>query len=916
MSAASPDPDPPRTVEDWHALHLPSLLEQLQTSDEGLSEEEAQRRLEIHGPNSLRLAKPLSAWRILLDQFRSVVVLLLVAAMSVAWLLGDPIEALAILGVLVINAAIGFVTELRAREAMAALLALEVPRATVVRDGRVSEVDATALVPGDIILLAAGQSVPADARLLQATELRTSEAALTGESLPVDKHPAADVTADTPIAERANAVYMSTSVVAGTGRAVVTATGNDTEVGRIGGLVAGIQAERTPLERRLDVLGRRLIGITLAVGVAVVVLGVLRGEPVGRLVETAIALAIAAVPEGLAAVATIALAIGTARMARRNAIVRRLPAVESLGSVTVVCTDKTGTLTAGEMTVTELWVAGRTYEVTGVGYRPEGAILVDGTPVDVGRDDALRDALRTGALANDADLVQDEEGGWSVRGDPTEGALLVAAAKAGITRDALPPRTFEIPFSSERMLMATYHDDGGQTVVAVKGAPSRVLDACADARTGDGVVPIDDELRRTIADRNRDMAARGLRVLALAGAVLPNRQADVAADSTAAEAGELPPLTFIGLVGMSDPPADGVRDTIDALHSAGIRTIMITGDQKLTAQAVARELGILGDDDLVLDARELYPRGEAARPHEALGRIAALSRISPEDKLRIVEALQERGEIVAMLGDGVNDAAALKKADIGVAMGGRGTDVAKEAADIVLRDDRFLTVGAAVEEGRIIFDNIRRFVFYLFSCNLAEVLVILGASIAGMPQPLLPLQILWLNLVTDTFPALSLAAEPGDAGVMRRPPRDPQQAILSARFLRRIAWFALLITVATLAAFQYALLQSERERAITIAFMTLALAQAFHLGNARSRAHVLGWQRMFANRWAVAALLLTVALQFLALYLRPLARLLQVVPLSAADWLIVLPAALLPAVVGQMGRWLGRGREVQEVAPT
>src|SRR5690606_32435756 len=364
------------------------------------------------GPNSLQLAGTVSAWRILLEQFRSIVVLLLIAAMLVAGLVGDPIEALAILGVLVINAAIGFATELRARNAMDALIALEVPLATVVRDGHPQEVDATSLVPGDVIVIEAGQAVPADARLLQATELRTSEAALTGESLPVDKRADADVTRTTPLAERVNSLYMATNVVAGTGRAVVTATGNATEVGHIGGLVAGIRSERTPLERRLDVLGRRLVVLTLFVAVAVVGVGLARGESVGRLIETAIALAIAAVPEGLAAVSTIALAIGTSRMARRNALVRRLPAVESLGSVTVICTDKTGTLTAGEMTVTELWVAGRTYEVTGVGYRPEGAILVDGTPVDVGRDDALRDALRTGALANDADLVQDEEGGW------------------------------------------------------------------------------------------------------------------------------------------------------------------------------------------------------------------------------------------------------------------------------------------------------------------------------------------------------------------------------------------------------------------------------------------------------------------------------------------------------------------------
>ncbi len=901
----------------WHATGLEDLLRRLDATDQGLSTADAKRRLDNWGPNSLQLAGPVSAWRILLEQFRSIVVLLLIAAMLVAGLLGDPIEALAILGVLVINAAIGFATELRARNAMDALIALEVPLATVVRDGHPQEVDATSLVPGDVIVIEAGQAVPADARLLQATELRTSEAALTGESLPVDKRADADVTRSTPLAERVNSLYMATNVVAGTGRAVVTATGNATEVGNIGGLVAGIRSERTPLERRLDVLGRRLVVLTFFVAVAVVGVGLARGESVGKLIETAIALAIAAVPEGLAAVSTIALAIGTSRMARRNALVRRLPAVESLGSVTVICTDKTGTLTAGEMTVTELWVAGRTYGVSGAGYAPDGAIRHDdGTDADVARDDALRTALEIGTLANNADLLHDDADGWTIRGDPTEAALLVLARKVGIERGDLPPRSAEIPFSSERMIMATFHDAGDQTLVAVKGAPARVLDACHDARMNEAFVPLDDAARERILAHNRDMAARGLRVLALAEARIPRTCNAGAHDTQNAQQHprELPPLTFTGFVGLSDPPAEGVRETIDALHGAGIRTVMITGDQRLTAHAIARQLGIMSDDDRVVDAHELHVEN-GAPTDTAAHHVSAFSRVGPEDKLRIVEALQERGEIVAMLGDGVNDAAALKKADIGVAMGGRGTDVAKEASGVVLRDDRFPTIRAAVEEGRVIFDNIRRFVFYLFSCNLAEVFVILGASIMGMPQPLLPLQILWLNLVTDTFPALSLAAEPGDESVMHRPPRDPNEAILSRAFIRRIALFAVLITIATHAAFILALHSGDTDRAVTVAFMTLALAQAFHLGNARSRTHVLGWKRVLANRWAIGAMALTVALQFLAVYFAPLAGLLRVVPLTLQDWLIVVPAALMPAAVGQVMGWLRHRRERQQPAP-
>ncbi len=888
----------------WHAIPAGALLGRLGTGPEGLNEAEARARLQRVGPNSLRVAQPVSAWRLLLAQFRSVVVVLLIVATAVAWLLGDPIEAIAILGVLAINAAIGFVTEMRARTAMAALLQLEVPHASVLRGGRQKDIAATSLVPGDVIVVEAGQAVPADARLLSATELRVSEAALTGESLPADKAADAVVEHDTPLAERANTIFMSTAVVAGSARAVVTATGMNTEVGRIGGLVGGIRDERTPLEDRLDALGRRLVWVTLAVAALVVLVGVLRDEPMGRLIETAVALAIAAVPEGLPAISTIALAVGVARMARRHALVRRLPAVESLGSATVVCTDKTGTLTAGEMTATDLWTADREFRITGAGYQPDGDFTADGRRVDAAAIAPLELALRIGALANRASL-ENIGGNWSVHGDPTEAALLVAARKAGLSPASLlerSPEEREIPFSSERMLMATFHRTDDGAVAYVKGAPARVLELSSRVLGESGPIRLDEATRARVGEQNRAMAARGLRVLALAqGPGVAMTEAD------------LHDLTFVGLVGLSDPPAAGVRDTIDRFHAAGIRTVMITGDQRLTASAVARELGILREGDEVVDGRELHGI-DADEMRRRLPRVSAISRVSPEDKLRIVEALQARGDIVAMLGDGVNDAAALKKADIGVAMGVRGTDVAKEAADVVLQDDRFRTIGAAVEEGRVIFDNIRRFVFYLFSCNVAEVLVILGASIAGMPQPLLPLQILWLNLITDTFPALSLAAEPGDRDVMLRPPRDPQEAILSRGFLRRIGFFALLITVATLAAFVWALNDPARDtaRAVTIAFMTLALAQTFHLGNARGAEHVLGWGRVFRNRWAVAAVLLTVALQFLAVYLAPLAELLGVVPLALRDWLLVLPFAATPAVIGQAIAWVRTPRTRQQ----
>ncbi|HEY8468633.1 MAG TPA: cation-translocating P-type ATPase [Longimicrobiales bacterium] len=919
MSAAPETPRAPAT--GWHAISAADALTRLDASEGGLSSAEARRRLERYGPNALRPPKPVSAWRILLAQLESIVVLLLFVAAAIALLTGDPLDAAAIGAVLVINTTIGFVTELRARRAMQALLELEVARATVVRDGRTVEIDAREVVPGDVIVLEAGQSVPADGRLLSTAELRVNEAALTGESLPVQKS-TDPLPADTPLPDRTNMVFKSTTVAAGSARAVVTATGMATEVGRIGELVGGIAEEETPLERRLDQLGRRLVYLALGVAGLVIALGAAQGIPLGQMLETGIALAIAAVPEGLPAVATITLALGLRRMARRNALIRRLPAVETLGSVTAICTDKTGTLTAGEMTTTILWLDGRELHLTGVGYAPQGEIRENGRRVRPSDDPVLYAALRIAVLANRADVVR-QDGAWVARGDPTEAALLVAARKAGIERDELRgryPETGEIPFSSERMLMATFHrtPDGGD-FTAVKGAPGRIVALCTRQLTAEGERDLDDEGRRHLIAINDDLARRGLRVLALAqkspardgGAVAGGApalareersgMAGAPAPARAGEAAEegLSGLTFVGFAGLMDPPAEGVKETIAAFRRAGIRVVMLTGDQRLTAEAIARDLGVLGPGDETLDGRELARLEDeelAARVHRA----GAFSRVSPEDKLRIVDAYQRGGEIVAMLGDGVNDAAAMKKAHIGVAMGQRGTDVAKESASLVLRDDRFPTIAAAIEEGRVIFDNIRKFVFYLFSCNLAEVLVLLGAGIAGLPLPLTAIQILWLNLVTDTFPALALALEPAEPDIMDRPPRDPHAAILSARFLRAIAFYSALITAPALAAFLWSL-DGSRDPAYarTLCFMTLALGQVFHLGNARSPAAVIQPRLAVRNPYALGALGITLALQFLAVHFAPLAAVLETTRLSPGDWLTVVGLALIPAVIGQ-----------------
>jgi P-type Ca2+ transporter type 2C len=878
-----------------HALGVAEVLQRLGSHPSGLSEADAADRLRRFGPNALRTTPPASVWKILGDQFRSVVVLLLVLAAGLSVAMGEMLEAAAIGGVLFINTLIGFATELRARRAMEALLRLEVPRATVVRDGRAREIDARQLVPGDVIVLEAGYSVAADARLLEAMELRTGEAALTGESLPVDKCPE-PVPGDTPLPERSDMLYKGTSVVAGTARAVIVATGMETELGRIGRLVSDIPDERTPLEHKLDALGRNLVWLALLAGGLVAALGAIRGLPLGHLLLTGVALAIAAVPEGLPSVVTIALAVGVKRMARRRALVRRLPSVETLGSVTVVCTDKTGTLTAGEPTVTVVASADREIAVTGIGYEPTGTFVEGGHEIDVARDPLLRDALLVATLANRASLTRTSSG-WAVQGDPTEAALLVAAGKAGLAREealARHAQLGEVPFSSERMLMATFHraagDDG--SIAFVKGAPRAILDRCARLCTASGDATLSEDLRRRLDEQNRGLASRGLRVLALARG-----------DATHPSEAALRDLTFVAFVAMTDPIASGVKETVAVFREAGVRTVMITGDQKRTAESIARDLGILGSDGVVLDGRELAKLDDH-RLSDSVSRVAAFSRVSPEDKLRIVEAFQSRGEIVAMLGDGVNDAAALRKADVGVAMGLRGTDVAKEAADVVLQDDRFSTIGAALEEGRVVFDNIAKFAFYLFSCNLAEVLVLLVGGAAGLALPLQPVQILWLNLVTDTFPALALALEPAEYGIMRRPPRNPKEGVFTRSFVLSMIVFAVLLTAATLAAFAVGRSGSggSAERAVTMSFATLALAQAFHLGNARSRSRVLSPRTAFANPWALAAVALVVVLQVLAVHLPSLALVLQTQPLGVHDWIVVLLLAGMPAVVGQAFR--------------
>ena len=857
-----------------HARTVEAVLEALQATPAGLSEQEAASRREQCGPNSLPPPSRASGLRILLDQFRSVVVVLLVLATAVSLLLGDVVEAIAILAVLIINTVLGFGTEIRARRAMEAILTLDVPRAKVVRAGELRVIDARELVPGDVIEIGAGGQVPADGRLLASTDLRTNEAALTGESLPSSKKAESIAEDDTPLGDRLNMVYSGTTAAAGTGRAVVTATGRATEVGRIGELLERVTIEPTPLERRLDALGHRLVWLALGVAALVSGLSAFQGESLEVIVQTGIALAVAAVPEALPAVATIALAVGLHRMAARNALVRRLPAVESLGSTTVICTDKTRTLTSGDMAIVRIWAAGR-------------ELTVDLSSSDSALSDEAKRVLEIAVLASTRPAATSDaapRGAAAV--DPVDRAVIEAAERAGIDRARLLSERREvalIPFSSERKFMARFLDTNGETTAYIKGAPGRILDRCA----------LNEPARKALIDANNTFASQGLRVLAVASGQVGAPREDA-----------LEALDFGGFLGLADPPAPGVKETISRLRAAGLRTVMLTGDQRLTAEAIGRELGVVQPADRVVDGREL-DRLSRDELREVTGHTAVFSRITPEHKLRIVEAFQTRGDIVAMLGDGVNDAPALRKADVGVAMGTRGTDVAKQAAAIVLRDDRFDTIVGAVEEGRVIFDNIRKFVLYLFSCNVAEVLVLLAAGVSGLPLPLFPLHLLWLNMITDTLPALALAMEPAEADVMQRGPRSPDEALLSARTLRDIAMYGALITVSTLAAFIWAL-ASEPAAATTAAFMTLAFAQIAHLGNARSSGAVLRGRMITANPYALGAVAISTALQMATLVVDPLPELLRIVPLTPTAWAVVIGCAAVPAMTGQAIKALRR----------
>jgi P-type Ca2+ transporter type 2C len=904
-------------VADWYRKGINEVLSLLNSDAEaGLTSAEAGRRLAEHGPNELVERGLKSPWRILWEQLTGMMVVILIVAAVVSGALGDWKDAIAILAIVVLNAVLGFSQEFRAEKAMAALKQLAVPTVKARRDGHVVEVSARDLAPGDVVLLEAGALAPADGRLLESINLRVEEAALTGESEPVEKHTQALDKPDLPVGDRRNMVYMGTVVTYGRGLAVITSTGMSTELGRIAELIQTVEREPTPLQRRLAQLGKGLAVAALSIVAVVFVLGLLRGEDWQLMLLTAISMAVAAVPEGLPAVVTIALALGAQRMLKRQALIRKLPAVETLGSVTVICSDKTGTLTENRMTVTVL-------DVLGEESQQVDTLLQEGIPVadaDLlpGRRPAVRSlGLLTKAIAlcNDASLEPTPEGGYRAVGDPTEGALVVAAAELGLVKAELDvrwPRVGEAPFTSERKRMTTVHRvtvtpeqtdapwASGSYVAFAKGAVDSLLEISTSVWTGDEELPLNDELRARIVAANDRLASQGQRVLGVAFRPLddaPGRSFDEADEATLEQQ-----MTFIGLVGMIDPPRPEVREAVQIAKSAGIRPVMITGDHPLTARQIAWELGIAAEGD-PLTGRDLAAMS-VDDLEGVVDQVAVYARVSPEHKLKIVQALQDRGQIVAMTGDGVNDAPALKRADIGVAMGITGTDVSKEAADMVLLNDNFATIVAAVKEGRTIYENIRKFIKYTLTSNAGEIWVMLLAPLAGMPLPLLPLQILWINLLTDGLPGLALGVEPPEQDTMRRPPHHPQENIFGRGLGRHVAWVGLLMGLVSLGV-GYWTWQAGWDNWQTMVFTTLTLSQMGHALAVRSHESLFK-AGLFSNRALLGAVLLTFVLQLGVIYLPFMQELFKTDSLTLGELLLSLVLSTVVFWVVELEKWLIR----------
>lgn len=876
-----------------HAVPLQETYRDLTSSPAGLSNSEAGKRLLTYGPNRLEAQKKISPWMLLLEQFKNALIITLLTATAVSAFLGHGVEAIAIAVIVLFAVFLGFIQEYRAEKAIDALKSMAAPTAKVLRDGKEQSINASEIVPGDVFLLAAGDRIPADARLVQAMNLRVEEASLTGESLASEKEHDAILGDAAPLGDRTNMVFAGTSVSYGRGTAIAVATGMKTEFGKIAKMLQQVVSEKTPLQKNLDKVGTMLARVALVIVLFIVALGLFRGQPFIEMLIFGIALAVAVVPEALPAVVTISLALGVQRMVKRHALMRRLPAVETLGSTTVICSDKTGTLTRDEMTVRAVYVSDTMLDVTGTGYIPEGKIA----PVEAGKaiPKTLETLVTAGVLCSDAKLVRDDSGAWNITGDPTEGALLVLARKAGIDElhtAAQFPRTDEQPFSSETKRMITLHSSAGSTVAYIKGAPEVIIPDCSFQQTDAGVVALDAPGRQRILDQAQAMAASALRVLAIT----------TRPDCSLAQAGSQ--MTFLGLVGMIDPPRAEAKEAVAKCREAGIMPVMITGDHPVTAQAIARELGILVDGRVVTGAQLQAMSDDELQA--SVHSIQVFARVAPEHKLRIVDAFQKRGHIVAMTGDGVNDAPALKKADIGISMGITGTGVTQEASAMMLTDDNFASIVSAVEEGRGIYDNIKKYLTYLLSSNIGEIGLMAGATILGIPLPLTAVQLLYVNLATDGLPALALAVDPADKNIMRRKPNNPKRGIFTRPILTLMLAGGLWSTLVNIAVFRWAL-GSERSmaEAMTMTFLSLVLIQFFKAYNFRSDRDPV-FKRPFANQWLNIAIVWEMVMLAAVIYVPALHKPFGTFSLTLEDWVIVTAAAVTVIPVIEVAKWVIR----------
>ena len=922
-------------TQDWHALDAEKSLNILESNgDAGLTAEEAIKRLDVYGANELKEKEPPTFLERLWGQLRDFVVMILLVSAVVSALLGDYIEAAVIMSIVVLNTAIGVIQESRAEEALAALKKMAAPEAHVLRGGHRVIVPARELVPGDIVLMEAGSIIPADLRLIQSLNLKVEEASLTGESVPVNKHANQVTAANAGIGDRHNMAFMSTVVTYGRGMGMVVATGMQTEIGRIAEMIQSVEEEDTPLQKKLDQLGKTLGIASLAVCGLVFAIGLLRpvivGEPVLDWVAhtkeyflIAVSLAIAAVPEGLPAVVTICLALGMQEMVKRNALMRNLPAVETLGSAMVICSDKTGTLTQNQMTVTRVWTNGVEYSVTGRGYSPEGGFELNGKSVDLNQHPTLRNTLWGSVLCNDSDLErEDADSGYHMIGDPTEGAMIVAGAKAGYWRKGLEkqfPRVNEIPFDSDRKRMTTIHaldgadakglspilsvSTGAGYIAIVKGAPDLVLDTCTQIQTDSGPVALTSEQKQKILEANAALASQALRVLAVAYRSLPEvpdepKPADIETD-----------LVFIGLMGMIDPARPEVLPAVKRAQGAGLRTIMVTGDYEATAAAIAAEIGILRPGHETVSGAELEAMSDEELDRR-IDNVDVFSRVAPHHKMRIVSALRARNNVVAMTGDGVNDAPALKQADIGIAMGITGTDVTKQTADMVLTDDNYVSIISAIEQGRVIYSNIRKFVYFLLSCNAAEILILFLATLFGWAAPLTAIQLLWLNLLSDGAPALALGLEKGDPDIMDRPPRPPDEPVINRSMTIGLLIQTVAITFAVLTAYwvgyrYYAAGESEEIKIITartLSFVTLVASELFRAYTSRSERLPIWKLGFFTNKWMQYAVGFSLFLLLLVVYI-PIPKvheIFQTIPITLKEWALLIPMILLPSVAAEI----------------